>query len=310
MDVVRIDPDQPVRWPSPVVAVGNLDGVHRGHQALVAAAVGEARRRGGTAVVLTFDPHPARVLAPERAPRALMTFDQKAEILAGLGLDRLAVLPFTPALARVPPEQFVRDVLGTGLGARVVAVGASFRFGQGRAGDTALLEELGRRLGFDVLTLEPVLLDGAPVSSTRVREALEAGAVEEAARLLGRRHFVDGTVVAGDARGRTIGFPTANLEPVNETLPGHGVYACWARVSGEAEKRPAAVNVGRRPTFAGAEVTVEAHLLDFAGDLYGRRLRLEFERRLRPERKFDGVEALKAQIQADLAQARGLLRAP
>jgi riboflavin kinase / FMN adenylyltransferase len=310
MDVVRIDPQRPVRWPNPVVAVGNLDGVHRGHQALVAATVGEARRRAGTAVVLTFDPHPARVLAPERAPSALTTLDQKAEVLATLGLDRLAVLPFTADVARLLADQFVRDVLGTGLGARVVVVGASFRFGQGRTGDTALLELLGRRLGFDVLTLEPVLLDGAPVSSTRVREALDAGAVEEAARLLGRLHFVDGTVVKGDGRGRTLGFPTANLEPLNETLPGNGVYACWARLPGEPAPRKAAVNVGRRPTFDGEGVTVEAHLIDYAGDLYGRALRLEFEKRLRPERKFEDLEALKAQIEADLAQARGLLRAP
>jgi len=204
----------------------------------------------------------------------------------------------------------VRDVLVTGLGVRVVTVGASFRFGQGRAGDTALLQRLGGRLGFDVVTLEPVLLGGAPVSSTRVREALEAGDVEEAAALLGRRHFVDGTVVAGDARGRTIGFPTANLEPVNETLPGHGVYACWARLGGEEGTRRAAVNVGRRPTVGGRTVTVEAHLIDFAGDLYGRALRLEFAKRLRPERKFDGLEALAAQIQADLAQARDLLHTP
>jgi len=310
MDVVRIDPERPVRWPSPVVAVGNLDRVHRGHKALVAAAVGEARRRAGTAVVLTFDPHPARVLAPERAPLALMTLDQKAEVLASLGIDRLAVLPFTPALARLPADHFVRDVLANGLGAQVVVVGNSFRFGQGRAGDTALLQRLGVRLGFDVVTLAPVLLGGAPVSSTRVREALLAGDVEEAAALLGRRHFVDGTVVAGDARGRTIGFPTANLEPVNETLPGHGVYACWARLGGEEGARKAAVNVGRRPTVAGRTVTVEAHLIDFAGDLYGRALRLEFAKRLRPERKFAGLEALAAQIQADLAQARDLLHSP
>jgi riboflavin kinase/FMN adenylyltransferase len=308
MEVVRLDPDQPLRWPAPVVAVGNLDGVHRGHQALVAGVLGEARRLRGTAVVLTFDPHPARVLAPERAPSALMTLEQKAEVLAALGVDRLAVLAFSPALARLTADQFVRDVLGTALGARVVAVGADFRFGHGRQGDASLLEELGARLGFGVLCLPPVMVGGTPVSSTRVREALEQGDAAAAAELLGRPHFVDGTVVKGEGRGRTIGFPTANLDPVNETLPGNGVYAAWAHVDHEATPRPAAVNVGRRPTFDGQATTVEAHLIGWSGDLYGRALRLAFVERLRPERRFEGVEALRAQIADDLVQARTLLR--
>jgi riboflavin kinase/FMN adenylyltransferase len=293
------------------VALGNLDGVHLGHQALVGVVRAQARARAGTAVVLTFDPHPARVLHPERSPRALMTLAQKAEVLAGLGVDRLAVLDFTRERAGQTAEEFARTVLAAALGAQVVAVGANFRFGRGRAGDAGTLERLGAALGFEVVVVPPVTLDGEAVSSTRVREAVEAGEVEEAVRLLGRRYFVDGAVVQGEGRGRTIGFPTANVDVVNETLPARGVYACWCRDLDEGGAAvPAAVNVGNRPTFDGHGTTVEAHALAPVGDLYGRRLRVEFAQRLREERRFPGVEALRAQIAADVEQARRVLRTP
>jgi riboflavin kinase/FMN adenylyltransferase len=300
-----------VGWPAPALAVGNFDGVHRGHQALVAAAVAAARASGGTAAVLTFDPHPSRVLFPEQAPCTLMTLEQKAEVLAGLGIERVAVLPFTPALAARTAEEFARDVLLGTLGVRSVVVGSSFRFGHGRGGDARALSAMGARLGFSVRVVEPVLDAGEPVSSTRVREAVERGDVETAARLLGRRYFVDGRVVEGDRRGRTLGFPTANIEAENETVPAHGVYACFCRgLDGAPASRPAAVNVGLRPTFEGEATRVEAHLLDFEGDLYGRRLRLEFVERLREERRFAGMEALRVQIEADVESARAVLRAP
>lgn len=311
MELVRLDPARPVAWPAPVVAVGNFDGVHRGHQALVAAAVGGADALRGTAAVLTFEPHPARVLAPERAPATLMTLEQKAEVLAALGVQRLAVLEFTREVADLTAGKFAERVLAGALQARVVTVGRQFRFGRGRAGDAAALQRLGRRLGFRVLVQEPVMHEGQPVSSTRVREAVEAGDVEEAERLLGRRYFVDGSVVAGAGRGRTIGFPTANVDVVNETLPAHGVYACWCRLlDGGDGPLAAAANIGRRPTFDGERTTVEAHLLGFTGDLYGRRLRLEFARRLRAEQRFPDAEALRRQIEADVARAREVLRAP
>jgi len=311
MEVVRLDSPEPRGWPQAAVAVGNFDGVHRGHQALVALAVRDARAAGGTSVVLTFDPHPARVLSPDRAPVSLTTLDQKAEILAALGVDRLAVLPFTAELSRREPEDFARDLLHQALGARVVVVGSSFRFGRGRSGDLATLRRFGETLGFQVHGLRPVIARGGPISSTRIREALSRGAVDAAKDFLGRRFFVDGLVVKGEGRGRRIGIPTANLDVVNETVPGGGVYACWCRVIGHTSPpRPAAVNVGRRPTFGGGVTMVEAHLLDYEGDLYGRTLRLEFEERLREERTFPDAEALVAQIRSDIIEARGVLRTP
>jgi riboflavin kinase/FMN adenylyltransferase len=308
MELVRLDTLSPRGWPAPAVTVGNFDGVHRGHQVLVAAAVRAARASGGTGVVLTFDPHPGRILSPERAPTALMTLEQKAEVLAGLGVDRLAALPFTLELSREGPEQFARHVLQQALGARLVVVGENFRFGHHRAGDLTELKRLGATLGFRVEGLEPVWHEGAPISTTRIREALARGAVDAARDLLGRRFGVDGTVVQGKGRGKTLGLPTANLQPLNETLPCVGVYACWCRLGGAGgEGRPAVVNLGRRPTFGGGGTTLEAHILDFAGDLYGSRLRVEFAGRLREERRFAGAESLLAQIRLDIAEARRVL---
>jgi riboflavin kinase / FMN adenylyltransferase len=308
MRVIRLESFTPVGWRSPVVTVGNFDGVHRGHQALAAAAVEQARREGGTAVVLTFDPHPARVLAPERAPAALTTAEQKRELLSGLGIDALAVLPFDARLAAFTPGAFVLRVLRGALAARHVVVGEGFRFGQGQSGDAARLVQLGAANGFSVEAVASVTQDGEPVSSSRVREQLARGGVDAARALLGRSYFVDGTVVAGDQRGRTIGVPTANLQPENEIMPARGVYAACCRLAG-GRWLPAVVNVGSRPTFGGGLLTVEAHLLDFEGDLYGSGLRVAFEQRLRDERRFDGREALVAQIREDVARARALLSA-
>jgi riboflavin kinase/FMN adenylyltransferase len=308
--VIRLASLEPRGFPRPAVAIGNFDGVHRGHQALVAVAVRDGRQAGGEAVVLTFDPHPSRVLAPDRSPRALMTVEQKAEILDGLGVDVLAVLPFTAELSREAPEAFVEKVIGGCLGAQTVVVGTGFRFGHRRAGDLARLEGLGARLGFRVHGVPPVVHEGEPISSTRIREALSRGDVAAAGALLGRPFFVDGVVTEGDGRGRGLGFPTANLALRNETLPGLGVYACRCRrLDGAGEPRAcgAVVNVGRRPTFGGGHVGVEAHLLDFEGDLYGASLRVAFVERLREEQRFSGPEALVAQIARDVARARELL---
>jgi riboflavin kinase/FMN adenylyltransferase len=275
------------------------------------AAREAARARGGETVVLTFDPHPSHVLSPHRAPDALMTVDQKAEILGGLGVDRLAVLPFTRALADQGAADFAESILARCLGAASVIVGANFRFGRHREGDAPRLAELGAALGFGVTAVPPVLQDGVPISSTRIREAVARGEIAAANALLGRRYFIDGRVRHGEGRGRTIGFPTANLELVNETLPGGGVYACWIRLEDDppAPPRPAVVNVGRRPTFGGGDLLVEVHVLDFSGDLYGRLLRAEFQQKLRDERTFPGIDALKAQIHADADTARRMLAA-
>jgi riboflavin kinase/FMN adenylyltransferase len=309
MERVRLDALAPCGWPEPAVTVGNFDGVHLGHQSLAAETVRQARARRGTAVALTFDPHPSRVLSPDRAPSTLMTLDQREEALTAIGIDRLAVVPFTFELSRESAADFARTVLRDAVGARVVVVGQGFRFGRGREGDLAGLARLGQSLDFEVVGTAPVIHEGAPISSTRIREALARGAVSPARAMLGRRFFVDGTVVRGVGRGRKIGLPTANLTVLNETLPARGVYAAWCRepAGGGATRHPAVVNIGHRPTFGAGALSVEAHLLDFEGDLYGRVLRVEFQERLREERTFDGPEALLRQVRDDVARARRML---
>jgi riboflavin kinase / FMN adenylyltransferase len=307
METYRLLGEPLKHFSRPAVAVGNFDGVHRGHEALVASAVGIAAARGADAVVLTFDPHPARVVAPESAPAALMTLDQKAAALERLGAAALAVLPFTAEVAREEPDVFASTVLRSALDAGAVVVGDNFRFGRGRAGDAGTL----RGLGFDVIEVPPVLHGGERVSSSRIRRALAEGDVALAAALLGRPFLVEGTVVRGEGRGRTLGIPTANLAPRNQTLPALGVYAAWGWVPGEGPVR-AVVNVGRRPTFGGDAVSVEAHLLDFDRDLYGSAFGLSFVSRIRGEVKFSGPDALVARIREDVAAARRALgaRAP
>lgn len=307
MPIDRLNSLEPQGWPEPVVTIGNFDGVHLGHQALVAVSRERARAREGTAVVLTFDPHPARVLSPDRAPASLMTIAQKGEMLGALGADRVAVLPFTAELAGRKAGDFARVVLARALGARVVVVGEPFRFGRGREGDVETLRALGRELGFELVAVPPVLVGGSPVSSSRVRAALESGDVEGAGELLGRGFFVDGHVVQGAARGRALGFPTANVSPDNEILPATGVYACWSQEGGRGARIPAVANVGRRPTFGGGPLGLEVHLLDWSGDLYGRRLRVSFASRLRGERAFPTPEALVGQIESDVRDARRAL---
>ena len=263
---------------------------------------------GGVVSALTFDPHPSRVLSPDRAPSCLMSLEQKAEALASAGAERLFVLRFDLDLAHESPEEFARGVLREMLGAREVIVGRHFRFGHDRSGDLPRLEALGAELGFEVRGIEPVLHEGLPISSTRIREALARGGVEAARSMLGRPYAVEGRVVAGARRGREIGVPTANVQPASELLPARGVYAGAVSEAGRPERLGAAVvNVGHRPTFEAGETTVvEAHLLDFEGDLYGRRLRVEFHHHLREEQRFEDAGALRRQILKDVEQARGL----
>jgi riboflavin kinase/FMN adenylyltransferase len=309
MDRVRVERALRHGGEPTAVTVGNFDGVHRGHQALAALTVARAREAGEKAVVLTFEPHPARLLAPARAPATLTTLAQKEELLAGLGIDRLAVLAFDAEVAALSPREFARDVLAGSLGARHVVVGESFRFGRGREGDASGLAALGAGLGFSVRILAPVLERGEPVSSSRVRERIARGDVRAARDLLGRPYFLDAVVVRGDGRGRTIGVPTANLRTENEVLPARGVYAGRCRVPGSGS-RLAVVNVGERPTFGGGGTTVEAHLVDFEGDLYGARVRLELHERLRDEERFADARALVGRIRQDVARARDLLPDP
>lgn len=287
-----------------VVVIGNLDGVHRGHQAVLKQARAIADAEGLEVVVLTFDPHPTAVLRGVSPPR-LATLERRVALLEAAGADKVVVEPFTRELAALTPEQFARELLVGRLEAKAVVVGENFRFGAQRAGDLAALRGFGATLGFDVAAAEVAGDDRGPFSSTRVRDAIGAGDLAEATALLGRRHSISGIVEHGDQRGRTIGFPTANLGGVIEILPPHGVYAVFAEVDGKLQ--PAVMNLGVRPTVDGKSLRVEVHLFDFAGDLYDRPMRVHLVSRIRDEKKFAGLDELKAQIALDAAAARAAL---
>ena len=303
MDVVRFPDDaRPVRWPYPVLAIGNFDGLHRGHLKIVERIRRGATERGGTSVVMTFEPHPPRVLRPDKAPPLLMTSEQKRNALARAGVQGLAVVRFTEELSQWEPETFVRRVLVDWLRVAEVWVGADFLFGRNRSGNFTLLKTLGLQSGFRAEKIDPIRYKDFVVSSTRIRRLVSEGRVEEAGALLGRHFAIDGRVVEGARRGREIGFPTANLATENELLPPNGVYATFSGVDGIV--RPSVTNVGVRPTFDGPPTTtVETHVLGFSGDLYGQRLELAFVQRLRDERRFPDIDALREQIAADVRRA-------
>ena len=306
MDVIHY-PDErpPAAWAHTALALGNFDGLHRGHTKLIERVRSQADERGATGVVLTFDPHPPRVVRPDRAPPLLMTLAQKLEGLAELGMDGTAVVRFTPELSRWTPERFVQTVLVEWLAVRDVWVGANFLFGHDRRGNFSLLRALGAQYGFRAERIEPVRYKDFVVSSTRLRRLVGEGRVDEAGALLGHHYAIDGTVVPGAGRGRNQGFPTANLDSDNELLPPDGVYATTATVDGNMH--PSITNIGVRPTFESAGPrTIETHLFEMGGDLYGRRVRLAFIQRLRGERPFPDAAALTRQIAADCDQARAL----
>jgi riboflavin kinase/FMN adenylyltransferase len=297
----------PSSWHQPVLALGNFDGLHRGHMKILDRVRRRAGERAGTPVAMTFDPHPPRVLRPDKAPPLLMTTAQRLEAFERAGMHGVVVVRFTEALARWEPEEFVRVVLVEWLRVAEVWVGANFLFGHERAGNFTLLRTLGAHYGFRAEKIDPVRYRDFVVSSTRIRRLVAEGRVDEAGALLGHPYFVDAAVTRGDGRGRTIGFPTANLHPENDLLPPRGVYATLAIVDGVT--KPSVTNIGVRPTFdtSGGE-SVETHILDEDRDLYDRRLRLAFVQRLRDERPFADVDALREQIQADCRQAERLFR--
>jgi riboflavin kinase/FMN adenylyltransferase len=298
-------PDAPaLSWQRPVVALGNFDGVHRGHQRLIDEVRRQARERAGTSVAMIFDPHPPRVLRSDKAPPLLMTLDQKLEAFDRAGLDAVAIVRFTPELSRWEPEEFVEAVLIEWARATEVWVGDNFLFGRDRTGTFTLLRALGEDRGFRVGTIEPVRYKDFVVSSTRIRHLVADGRVDEAGALLGHHYFVDGIVVRGDGRGRTLGFPTANLKTTNELLPAHGIYATVAIVDGQAHR--AVSSLGVRPTIGDGQYTVETFLLDGSRELYDRRLRLAFVKWLRAEAKFDGLDPLRDQMKKDVADAARL----
>jgi riboflavin kinase/FMN adenylyltransferase len=309
--LLRIDDTTPPPGAAPSsLVVGNFDGVHLGHAAVLREAVAAAQLRSLATSVLTFDPHPAAVVGAG-APPVLTTLARRAELAADLGVERMWVRTFDAAFAAWSPERFARELVATALQARVVVVGQNFRFGTKRAGDLALLRRLGEELGFEVRVHSTASDARGPYSSTRAREAIAAADLDEAARVLGRPHELSGTIVRGDQRGRTLGFPTANLDGVAEMLPPDGVYAVRVdEVRDDAPPVPlggGVTNIGVRPTVDGRRRTVETFLLAFTGDLYGARLRLHLVARLRDEKRFSGLDDLKTQIALDCTAAAARL---
>ena len=297
----------PQNLPKPIVAIGTFDGVHLAHAAIIRRVVREARRRRGTSVIISFDPHPQHVLRPGHVPRLLTRVDERLELFRALGVQIVWLVRFTKAFARLSPEAFFARLLVRALHARVIVVGASFGFGRGRQGNLQLLQTLGRRAGIAVQRVPDVLHAGEPINSSRIRAAVAEGRFAEARQLLGRPVTLRGRVVHGASRGAMLGFPTANLAYDHVILPPTGVYAVRVRVG--HRRRHGVANVGHRPTFEQtAAITVEAHLLRFRGRLYGRTVTLEWLAKLRDEQTFADRDALRRQIVVDIAAARRLLR--
>ena len=292
------------RLPHPVMAIGVFDGIHLGHQAVLTSLLKRARQQQGTAILLTFDPHPQKVISAPDAPPLLLTSAQKEEILGQFDIDIMVRLPFTRKLSLCTPEQFAQTILASH-GVREIHVGRNFRFGRDRCGNFQVLQSLGRQLQFEVHEIRPVFFRNLSVSSTRIRALLAEGRVSLARRLLNRPYQIRGTVVRGARKGVEIGFPTANLEPENELIPANGVYTGQAHVNGITYT--SVTNIGYRPTLhkqRRERPVVETHLLGFEGDLYGKLLMIDFFLRLRPERKFDSVSSLRKQIETDIGVTR------
>lgn len=299
----------PCELPRPaVVTIGNYDGIHRGQRAVLDRVTARSRALGLPSVLVTFEPHPLSVLAPAQAPATLVTRDQKRRLLAAVGIDVMAVIPFTAAFAATRAEEFVRSFLHGRLGVRELYVGRQFAFGRRREGDLALLARLGGELGFAVVGLEEERAGGEAVSSTRIRRALSRGQAEEAAELLGRPYSLTGTIVEGDRLGRRLGWPTVNLRPDGELLPLEGVYATRVGFFPDPDSGPrfdAVTNIGRRPTVSGNRPpTVESHILEFDREVYGERIELFFHKRLRDEMLFPSVLELSTQIGRDVQASR------
>ncbi len=291
-----------------VTALGVFDGIHLAHAKVLETAVERARALGIASVVCSFDPHPAAVLRPEQAPAPIATLEENLARIGAIGPDATLVIPFTPEFSKMEAEAFVDDVLVATLGVREIVVGFNHTFGRGARGTAALLKDLGDRRGFVTRVLPPLQVNGQTVSSSAIREALREGDVERARSFLGHFYQISGTVTRGAGRGRTLGFPTANLRPDRPLVLAAGVYA--ARVAWDEMRADAVVNVGYRPTFGEDQYWIEAYVFDFSGDLYDRQLTVEFRARIRAETKFSGVEALKRQVLADMDAARRRLQDP
>jgi len=306
METIHYPDDPRPAWLShPVLALGNFDGLHRGHLKIIERVKRGAVEHGGTPMAMTFDPHPPRIVRPDKAPPLLMTTEQRIEAIASAGVHCLAIVRFTKEMSRWDPEMFVRTVLVEWLRVAEVWVGANFLFGHDRSGNFTTLRTLGLRYGFRAEKIDPVRYKEFVVSSTRIRRLVSEGRMDEAGALMGRQYSIDGDVIEGRKRGRELGFPTANLRTDNELIPPHGVYATTLTIG--TDVRASVTNIGLRPTFGDTmETTIETHVLAHQQDLYGQRVRLGFVQRLRDERRFDDVDALRAQIEADTRRATRL----
>ena len=305
MEIFRHIEDRNISLPKPILTLGNFDGIHLGHQALLQRVVEDAKTCGGRSVVLTFEPHPLKILAPERAPELILTHKDKMILLDSFGVDTVIIQPFNPSFANVEAEEFVRRYLAERLGVRKMWVGRDLRFGKGRKGRVEDLFRWGAEIGFEVGVVDPVVLRGVRVSSSRIRALIARGAVDEAERFLGRYHFVSGRVAPGHRRGRELGFPTANIAPRTEVIPLGGIYATFLQVDGRSWS--SVTNIGVNPTFGDGPRTVETYIFDFSGELYDRPVQLFFVKRIREEKKFASAEMLAEQIKKDVAGAQEIL---
>ncbi|MEO9328721.1 bifunctional riboflavin kinase/FAD synthetase [Gordonia aurantiaca] len=311
--------DIPADWGRCVVTIGVFDGVHRGHAELIRAATEAAQKRGVPSVLMTFDPHPSEVVRPGSHPPQLTTLTRRAELAEELGIDVFCVMPFTPELAKLSPQEFAHDILVEQLHAADVVVGDNFTFGRKAAGNVAKLTELGERFGFEVQAIKLFGEHAVTFSSTYIRSCVAAGDMDLAAEALGRPHRVEGVVVRGDGRGRDLGFPTANVAPpMYAAIPADGVYAAWFTILGAGpavgevvpgERYQAAVSVGTNPTFSGRTRTVEAFVLDKNADLYGQHVAVDFVHRIRGMVQFDGIDALIEAMHGDVEKTREILAA-
>ena len=295
------------RFSESILTLGNFDGLHLGHQQLIKMIIQRAEETGSLSMVVTFRPHPLKILAPEKCPPLISIYEEKIQLFEKLGIDVLVKIPFTIDFSAMEPRDFVKDILCDLLGAKEIFVGYNYRFGKGRKGNIQLLRELGAEFGFSVREVEQVSFEGEVISSTRIRQLLKNGEVEDASRLLGRPYALSGIVVKGDGRGRGLGFPTANIASKHAIIPSNGVYAVRLLVRDNFYN--GIVNIGMRPTFDTHSLAVEVHIFDFDEDIYGEEITLYFVRKIREEKKFYNADALISQIRKDIITAREILSA-
>jgi len=293
------------KFDSSIITLGNFDGLHLGHQELIRKIILRAEETGGLSMVVTFRPHPLKILAPEKCPPLISIYEEKIQLLEKLGIDVLVKIPFTLDFSAMEPRDFVKNILVDLLGAKEIFVGYNYRFGKGRKGNIRMLRDLGKELGFIVREIEQVSLNGEVISSTRIRQLLINGEVEYAAKLLGRPYTLCGIVVKGDGRGRGLGFPTANLASRHAIIPSNGVYA--VRLFVRDNYYNGIVNIGMRPTFDAKSLAIEVHIFDFDEDIYGEEMTVYFAGKIREERKFSSAEALIGQITKDISAAKTIL---